>query len=532
MVDERLDIIVKARDEASSSLKQSRAAVKDLKKEVTETSGAMNKMSSSWTSVFAGMMAWDLVRSGARAAVGFIRESVAESVESAAAMVQVERNVRNAGLSFEALAPSIKKASEAALKLGFDDEAAALSLSRLTLATGDYQKAVILQNLAMDLARSKSIGLEQASALVRQVLAGNTRALKDYGIELDETASVADVLATLFEQVKGSATDYADTTAGKLEANKEQWLNIKQAVGDDLMPAVTAFINLMHDGMPVVGAALRGVTGEFIAMVDAVRGLAAIPGFIGDTAISILDRLTGNKPSGVMGEDYMKGIREDAKKLGEEIKKTGITTVTTASTIKSAFAGYGTSAKEATSGMKSLVSQFISLEDKLKDLRKQAEADEIKNATAGMDAKQKAAALYVEQEQRIVDLKKEAADIDATTFDGFKKKQEALAKVAQAEADLSGQAMVPLTMQGEYAEALRRSRMTDFGRSMEDLRMGEISRNLEYSGRRAENGAQQQETKTQIFNFNFNGDVNDKEALKREVIEAINRKSALAAAGM
>jgi hypothetical protein len=67
---------------------------------------------------------------------------------------------------------------------------------------------------------------------------------------------------------------------------------------------------------------------------------------------------------------------------------------------------------------------------------------------------------------------------------------------------------------------------------MEDVRLGEIQRNIEYSGTQSANAAALAETRSQIINFTFNGDVNDKEALKRDIIDALNRQSSMAAAGL
>jgi hypothetical protein len=539
MADDQVKITVRAVDEASAPLKKSKEALAALKKEAGETAKGIEKAGASWTSVFKGMAAWDLLKTGARAAAGFFQDSLRESIDAAAGMVQVEQNIKNAGLSFKELAPQIQAAGDAAIQLGFDDDEAMLSLSRLTLVTGNYAQALKLQQLSMDLARSKGIGLAEATTLVTQVTAGSGRVLKQYGIDLDETATVADQLSTLQDKLRGSTEAFATTTAGRLAIVNQEWMNIKQTVGDDLMPITESFIGLMKDGMPAIKLVLSGVTGELTAMLEAMRGIAAIPGFLREIGGSLASPLSflgidllKEKPTGVLGEDYMKGVREDAKKLGEQIKETG-------NIAAKSFVGIGGAAKSAASDLKPLLSQFTSLEKKMSDLRKQSEADAVKSSLAGLDVRGKASALYVEQERKVLDIQKQIEDAEKEnakkgdkSFESFQALAVLRSEKAAAEADLQGNAIVPLTMSQDVAEARRRASLSDFGRAMEDVRLGEIQRNIEYSGTQSANAAALAETRSQIINFTFNGDVNDKEALKRDIIDALNRQSSMAAAGL
>lgn len=141
----------------------------------------------------------------------------------------------------------IQEMAKAAINLGFSDEAAAQSLAVFAQRTKDLTKAQELNALAMDLARAKNIDLEQAANLVGQVLSGNARVLKQFGIEIDETLGPMAALGELQEKVRGQAEAFADTTEGKLTILSERWGEVKETAGAALAEGITPFIEKLLD---------------------------------------------------------------------------------------------------------------------------------------------------------------------------------------------------------------------------------------------------------------------------------------------
>lgn len=144
------------------------------------------------------------------------------------------------------LQDEIAKLSEATVKLGFDDEAAAESIALLFQRTGDLTKATELNNLAMDLARAKSIDLESASNMVGMVLSGNTKILKQYGIEIDETLTPMEQLDELQKKVGGNAAAFANTFPGQMAILSETWSNFKDQIGETLVTALMPYIQAFN----------------------------------------------------------------------------------------------------------------------------------------------------------------------------------------------------------------------------------------------------------------------------------------------
>lgn len=163
--------------------------------------------------------------------------------ESSTALVNITRSHKLTAEEIKKTREEILKASEAAIRLGFDDEAAAESITRFYQATGNLTQATKLNNLAMDLARAKNLDLATATQLVNLVLSGNGRALKQYQIDLKESASPLEALAELQQKVNGQSQAFAETLSGKIAFITESWNNVKEAIGGALAEALMPFIN-------------------------------------------------------------------------------------------------------------------------------------------------------------------------------------------------------------------------------------------------------------------------------------------------
>ncbi len=266
-----LTLTIKAKtDDAVTGLRKVRGEFDNTVTSMKKTGSAAEGMTAS---IFKGALAYDVFRTAVRATAGFLKSSVEESMDAARIMAQVETNVKNAGFAYDKLAPKIKEYGDNAVKLGFDDEEAAQSLSRLLIVTKDYEQARNLTNLSMDLARSKNISLEDATRAITLVTQGNTRALKEYGIGLDDNATTTDVLREAQDKLKNSAVNYSKTTAGSMATVREEFNNMKQQIGEELTPTVGKMFEAFKEAMPAITALLKTVAGAITAFADGIAFL-------------------------------------------------------------------------------------------------------------------------------------------------------------------------------------------------------------------------------------------------------------------
>lgn len=175
----------------------------------------------------------------------------------------------------------IVAAGKAAIDLGFDDEEASLSVTKLFQRTGDLNQAIKLNQLAMDLARAKHLDLSTAANMVGMVLSGNAKVLKQYGIDLKDTATPAEALNELQIRLKGSAQDYAQTFAGQSEILKVKLGNMQEAIGEKLLPILTELLTKIE---PIISKIMewmdrhQKLTEVIIVGVAALGALLAILG--------------------------------------------------------------------------------------------------------------------------------------------------------------------------------------------------------------------------------------------------------------
>lgn len=178
------------------------------------------------------------------AAFGFGKASVQAFQEAEAKMAVAEASLDRNNAGWRKHQGEIDKTIAAHTALsGFDDEDLYGSFANLSRITGDTTKAMGLQQTAMDLARAKGMSLEQATTLVGKAQLGNVTSLKKLGIELPKNATALQAIDALNRQFAGSAKAYGDTTAGQAEKMSVAWGNLKEDVGQAIIPLVTSMLS-------------------------------------------------------------------------------------------------------------------------------------------------------------------------------------------------------------------------------------------------------------------------------------------------
>lgn len=231
MANPTLEFLIKAKDEASNVIKgvnKTLGTVGDAAKTAAITLGAV------------GAAAGGI-------AIAFGTVCVKAAAEAQVQMAQFDTILKNTANTSAETRSKILGLANATVKLGFDDEEAAVSIAKFYQRTKDLTQATNLNNIAMDLARARNLKLEEASRMVSLVLSGNARALKEYGIELDETKKPMDALNELQNKLKGSAEAYAKTFSGQLEIINAQWKNFKETIGATLIEAIMPFVKRLSD---------------------------------------------------------------------------------------------------------------------------------------------------------------------------------------------------------------------------------------------------------------------------------------------
>lgn len=216
MAETNLDIVIRAKDEAEAAFQKVNEHAEKLGDQVKKIGAAMT------------------VAGGAIVAgLGFATKSAMD------AQVETQKmdTILNAmGKNSKEVRDRLLESGAAAVKLGFDDEAASLSVAKLFQTTGDLTKSQELNGLAMDIARRKNISLEEASKGVNLALMGNGKMLKDLGIITKDAGPPMELLAEAQKRAGKSAQDFANTPTGKIEIMRRQYENLNETIGNILVP--------------------------------------------------------------------------------------------------------------------------------------------------------------------------------------------------------------------------------------------------------------------------------------------------------
>lgn len=523
----QLQIVLKAIDEASNTLQKVSAEVEKLTGSLNDATKASDKNNeaqktvaqsseSMALSVFKGAVSYEALKKSLETVSEFMKSSIEDAIKAQAIMAQVQQNVENAGGAYAEIGPKINAYAESVQRLGFDGEDTAESVSRLMLVTKNYDQAIQLNNLAMDLARSKHIDLASATMLVTQVTQGNGKVLKQYGVDLSDTASAADNLAILQDKVKGSSEAFAGTMEGQLTVMKDKWGDIKKEVGNQLIPIIQQFFTLMQIGMPFI-TDLSNMLGESLKVTGTILNnlLGKLPELFSaiaqtsqalDAQYSAEEKLQKQTNEIVIGynklhkeqaitvEQYNAMSGEQQRSIILEAKHAGTLTSLggAVKTTTNAFVGIGVASKSSQDALTKLGDSLTSLGSeyqKVKDSVDSALAEMKDSHKANMssindsisktkdsiqklneeysrssgDATKSVAEAVVASENKIADIKKQITN--ETSQENLATLQQQL---ATEEANLNSAADFVTNNAGAITEARRRASETELQRTIED----------------------------------------------------------------
>lgn len=142
-------------------------------------------------------------------------------------------------------------------KTRFDDDAIAVGQAQLAQFKLTGEQIRDLTPLMLDYAAKTGKDLPTASQDLGKALLGQGRALKDVGIDFEDTGTLAgnfsQLVGALRGQVQGFAEQDATTAAGKLENLQNRFGEVQEEVGEALMPALEDLMDFLEeDGLPVL----------------------------------------------------------------------------------------------------------------------------------------------------------------------------------------------------------------------------------------------------------------------------------------
>lgn len=258
-------------DEADLLRSYTRAgrSTKDFANTTDASLGKAQKRLRSFKAAGVGFAGGFIASSGLQTLTTFVDKAA----ESERVLTQVRQGLKNTGQSWDQYSGQIEKTVTAQSRLGFDDEDLLTSFDKFNRQVGDVNRALRLNNIAMDVARARNISLEAATTLVTKAQAGQRGALTRLGIEVDKNATKVDLLRALTEKYGGSAEAAANDAATAQERLAVQLENIQERIGQKLLPVVGQLADGLEDGV----AAADKLFGTLDAIANAKIPVIDIP---------------------------------------------------------------------------------------------------------------------------------------------------------------------------------------------------------------------------------------------------------------
>jgi hypothetical protein len=195
-------------------------------------------------------------------------DGVKAAIEDEAAQIRLATSLRNVtGATDDQIKSTEAYILKTSLAKGITDDELRPSLDRLVRSTKDVEEAQKLQSLALDIAASGSVTLEQASNALGKAYEGNNTALSKLKTGLTaaelKTLSFDEITAKLAKTFEGQATEQAETFAGKMDRLKIAFDEGKETVGSFILDAITPMVDfVVKNVVPAIQAFTEGLGGK------------------------------------------------------------------------------------------------------------------------------------------------------------------------------------------------------------------------------------------------------------------------------
>ena len=199
--------------------------------------------------ISAGMAAWNAVGSAVRGTTDYLFDAGKAAADEEAGIARLTTALRENAKGWDGNIDAVEQVINQRQDLAFADDELRTSLALLVGKTKDVSEAFDVQAVAMDLARFKGISLEESSKSLLSALSGQTRVLKQLGINIKSTASQTEILGEVQKVAGGQAAAYAATAQGSFENLSIAMDNLTEDIGKELLPVMVDLARFAKDDL-------------------------------------------------------------------------------------------------------------------------------------------------------------------------------------------------------------------------------------------------------------------------------------------
>jgi len=233
------------------------AELKEVNKELDKMDGTTGKASAGIDRMQkASKLATGALFAMGTAFAGFAAIGIKEALEAETVMNKLGTTMSAAGLNTASNRKAVEDLASSYIDLGFADDAAAAGLEVLLRTTGDLDESQKLLALSADVARTKNIGLAEASGILAKARVGIANAFKEMGIELATTLQKSEAIAKAMEELNAKIGDQAEnatkTFAVQMQIVRERFNDTAESLGTFLLPLIKNMLETINNGVKFI----------------------------------------------------------------------------------------------------------------------------------------------------------------------------------------------------------------------------------------------------------------------------------------
>jgi hypothetical protein len=212
---------------------------------------------------------------GTFALVNFLESSIEKFNEEEQAISRLQNTLRNAGREdlFGKFKEKVKGLHEE-FKIFEDEELIEFFGKLITFGKLTERQIDQITPVIINFASKQKISLEEATGVILKAIEGNTRGLREYGINIKNVKTEAErfnvILAELGPRVEGAAAAFGETTQGQIKKTRVEIVELKETIGEKLQPAIKGFYQLIQSVVEGASIGFTNLTNNFNKMLGQI----------------------------------------------------------------------------------------------------------------------------------------------------------------------------------------------------------------------------------------------------------------------
>ena len=294
MVEHKIGVAIVGEDKASGPIRNVQSSLSNLDKSAKTSAGGFNTLGAA-AATAAGFIVAEIGMKAVSAVSDLTKEMVKLGLEQDRLATRSKNLYKNLGLEKyqKEIAKTIEQQS---IMTGMDDEELLSSYNKLLAVTKDRTQATKLLALAQDMAAGSGENLESSTTSITNALMGQTRGLKQFGIDIEEDIFKATTFAGQIKMLEqeinklyaGAAVEAGKSPAGIFAGFETAIENVKEMFGEELIERLAPTLKSITDTINELAT-----SGKLDPLIESFGNLVTSGVKLAETVSKILMNITG-----------------------------------------------------------------------------------------------------------------------------------------------------------------------------------------------------------------------------------------------